>query len=148
MRLLTHPSISPNVCVQLTYHPKLITNTFRRYSTNIILPTAPNVYKIPTVLGISKEGPIRSAPAFTMAGRQKPRLIPALLLPGPGAYDAEYSVMKYKPPMYTMRGKFKYPSDEHNKPGPGAHCPEKVNNSHIIYNHIFSYSYWHTCIFI
>uniref|UniRef100_A0A0A1XJM1 Outer dense fiber protein 3 n=1 Tax=Zeugodacus cucurbitae TaxID=28588 RepID=A0A0A1XJM1_ZEUCU len=89
------------------------------------LTPAPNVYKIPTVLGVSKEGPIRSAPAFTMAGRQKPRLIPSLLLPGPGAYDGEYSVMKYKPPMYTMRGKFKYPSDEHNKPGPGAHCPEK-----------------------
>lgn len=92
---------------------------------------APNVYKIPTVLGISKEGPIRSAPAFTMAGRQKPRLTPALLLPGPGSYDAEYTVIKYKPPMFTMRGKFKYPSDEHNKPGPGAHCPEKINLSHV-----------------
>lgn len=80
-------------------------------------------------MGVSKEGPIRSAPAFSMAGREKPRSITAVILPGPGAYDGEYTAIKYKPPMYTMRGKFKIPMDD--KPGPGAHCPEKVNLSHV-----------------
>lgn len=92
---------------------------------------APNVYKIPTVLGVSKEGTIRSAPAFSMAGREKPRPLPNLLFPGPGFYDAEYTAIKRKPPMYSMGGKHKIPSDDHMKPGPGAHCPEKVNQNHF-----------------
>ena len=62
-----------------------------------------------------------------MAGREKPRMIAALMLPGPGAYDGEYTVMKRKPPQYSMGIKCKPPSDEHLKPGPGAHCPEKVS---------------------
>ncbi|BFF95534.1 outer dense fiber protein 3 [Drosophila madeirensis] len=85
---------------------------------------APNVYKIPTVLGSSKEGKIRSAPAYTMAGREKPPLIPALVMPGPGYYDGEFTAIKPKPPVYTMRGKYKLVGDD-AKPGPGAHCPEK-----------------------
>ncbi|XP_030383968.1 outer dense fiber protein 3-like [Scaptodrosophila lebanonensis] len=59
-----------------------------------------------------------------MAGREKQALIPSLVLPGPGYYDGEYTVIKPKPPIYTMRGKFKTRSDD-MKPGPGAHCPEK-----------------------
>lgn len=61
-----------------------------------------------------------------MAGREKPRPLPSLLFPGPGFYDAEYTAIKRKPPMYSMGGKHKIPSDDHMKPGPGAHCPEKV----------------------
>lgn len=91
------------------------------------LCAAPNVYKIPTVLGGSKEGPIRSAPAYSMAGRERDALIPTFILPGPGYYDSEYTVTKSKPPVYSMRGKYKYMCDD-NKPGPGAHCPEKVIN--------------------
>lgn len=33
--------------------------------------------------------------------------------------------------MYSMGIKHKGPSDEHMKPGPGAHCPEKVNLTHV-----------------
>ncbi|XP_017097605.1 protein CIMAP1D-like [Drosophila bipectinata] len=75
-------------------------------------------------MGSSKEGKIKSAPAYTMTGREKPPLIPVFIFPGPGYYDGEYTVVKSKPPVYSMRGKFKMLSDD-NKPGPGAHCPEK-----------------------
>lgn len=78
-------------------------------------------------MGSSKEGKIRSAPAYTMTGREKPPLIPVFIFPGPGYYDGEYTVVKSKPPVYSMRGKFKVLSDD-NKPGPGAHCPEKVSS--------------------
>ncbi|KAM8717159.1 hypothetical protein ACLKA7_003945 [Drosophila subpalustris] len=59
-----------------------------------------------------------------MAGREKDSLIPTLVLPGPGYYDGEYTAVKPKPPVYSMRGKYKMVTDD-NKPGPGAHCPEK-----------------------
>ncbi|KQS70756.1 outer dense fiber protein 3 isoform X11 [Drosophila erecta] len=85
---------------------------------------APNVYKIPTVMGSSKEGKIRSAPAYTITGREKPPLIPVMIFPGPGYYDGEYTVVKPKPPVFSMRGKYKMGSED-SKPGPGAHCPEK-----------------------
>lgn len=78
-------------------------------------------------MGSSKEGIIRSAPAYSMAGREKPRLPSSLYQPGPGAYDGEYTVVRHKPPMYSIGAKHKIPSDDHMKPGPGAHCPEKVN---------------------
>ncbi|KAM8717158.1 hypothetical protein ACLKA7_003945 [Drosophila subpalustris] len=65
-----------------------------------------------------------------MAGREKDSLIPTLVLPGPGYYDGEYTAVKPKPPVYSMRGKYKMVTDD-NKPGPGAHCPEKVNLSHM-----------------
>jgi len=77
-------------------------------------------------MGSSKEGKIRSAPAYTITGREKPPLIPVMIFPGPGYYDGEYTVVKPKPPVYSMRGKYKMGSED-SKPGPGAHCPEKVS---------------------
>ncbi|XP_033154220.1 outer dense fiber protein 3-like [Drosophila mauritiana] len=75
-------------------------------------------------MGSSKEGKIRSAPAYTITGREKPPLIPVMIFPGPGYYDGEYTVVKPKPPVFSMRGKYKMGSED-SKPGPGAHCPEK-----------------------
>lgn len=43
---------------------------------------APNIYKIPSVLGSSREGPIRSAPAFSMTSRQKQKLPMCAQFPG------------------------------------------------------------------
>lgn len=77
-------------------------------------------------MGSSKEGKIRSAPAYTITGREKPPLIPVMIFPGPGYYDGEYTVVKPKPPVFSMRGKYKMGSED-SKPGPGAHCPEKVS---------------------
>lgn len=81
-------------------------------------------------MGSSKDGTIKSAPAFSMAGRQKPRISPTLFVPGPGSYDGEYQVVTKKSPMYSMGIKHKGPTDDHLKPGPGAHCPEKINLQH------------------
>lgn len=95
---------------------------------------APNVYKIPTVVGSSKEGPIRSAPAFSMTNRRRPSLPPTIFVPGPGTYEADYELLKRKQPVYSIGMRHKVISDDHLKPGPGAHCPEKV------YSFIFSFN--------
>lgn len=87
---------------------------------------APNLYNIPTILGTSKEGTIRSAPAYTITGRQKSRVNPNVFIPGPGAYDANLDPLQKKSPIYSMSARYGLPSDNHLKPGPGAHCPEKV----------------------
>jgi len=86
---------------------------------------APNVYKIPTVLGTSKEGQIQSAPAYTITGRNKKSISLSVNFPGPGAYDAKLEGMIKKPPQYSMAARFDIPVDN-MKPGPGAHSPEKV----------------------
>lgn len=75
-------------------------------------------------MGSSKEGPIRSAPAFTLTGRNKPSTF-KFAVPGPGSYDGDYQAIKKKPPQYSMGIKHRVPPDEN--PGPGAHCPEKVS---------------------
>lgn len=87
---------------------------------------APNVYNLPPVFGTAKEGKIKAAPAFSMLGHLKPRQIPAWIFPGPGDYENNYCNLKRVSPRYSMRPKHKVISDEHMKPGPGAHCPEKV----------------------
>lgn len=92
--------------------------------------TAPNEYKIPSVFGSSKEGPIRSAPAFTITGRHKTSISPTAGVPGPGAYDAEYTITMKRSPMYSIGSRHKIPTDDTLKPGPGAHYPEIVNLGH------------------
>jgi hypothetical protein len=91
----------------------------------------PNVYKIPTVLGTSKEGCIRSAPSYSITGKQKSKLPPNSLVPGPGSYDSKYDFVLDKPPMFSMASRFNIPSDINMKPGPGAHRPEKINLGHV-----------------
>lgn len=49
-------------------------------------------------------------------------------VPGPGSYD-DATVDKYKTiksPSFSMGQRTVIPSDHTMKPGPGAHCPEKV----------------------
>lgn len=111
--------------------------------------SAPNVYKIPTVLGTSKEGPIRSAPAYSLTGKLKSKLPQCVQFPGPGAYDAKLDYMLKKPPVFSMASRFNIPTDNNMKPGkntcfetivlwlklslsgPGAHRPEKLNLGHV-----------------
>lgn len=95
-------------------------------------PTAPNEYHIPDVLGTSKEGPIRSAPAYTITGRAKSRLPQCITFPGPGHYDAKIDPLVKKAPMFSMATRFKVPTDEAMKPGPAAHHPEKVSGGYIL----------------
>lgn len=96
-----------------------------RFQVNFFI-TAPNVYNLPPVFGTAKEGQIKSAPAFSMLGRSKVRRIPALNVPGPGDYENNYRILQKQPPRFSMRSKHKVISDEHMKPGPAAHCPERV----------------------
>lgn len=76
-------------------------------------------------MGCSKEGTIKSAPAYTIVGRQKGAKIPSANFPGPGTYDAQYELLVRKPPHYSM-GIRVNKGDKSRGPGPGAHSPEKV----------------------
>lgn len=49
---------------------------------------AANTYKIPSVLGSSREGHIRSAPAFSLTGKLKSKQLESVKFPAPGSYDA------------------------------------------------------------
>ncbi|KAM7352196.1 ciliary microtubule associated protein 1B-like isoform 2-T2 [Cochliomyia hominivorax] len=86
---------------------------------------APNVYNLPPVFGTAKEGQIKAAPAFTMLGRGKPKQILSLKFPGPGDYENNYRYVQKLSPRFTLHSKHKVISDEHMKPGPAAHCPER-----------------------
>lgn len=92
---------------------------------HLILLTAPNQYSIPTVLGSSKEGKIRSAPAYTIIGRQKQTLPQVVQFPGPGTYDGRYDTIQHKAPHFTMAERIGR-GEKALGPGPGAHFPEKV----------------------
>ncbi|KAK7864335.1 hypothetical protein R5R35_009178 [Gryllus longicercus] len=88
---------------------------------------APNVYNIPTVLGATKEGNKKQAPAFTISGRQKEKMDDRINNPGPGSYnDAKADNYKIKSPAYSISSRYQMPQDPTPKPGPGAHSPEKV----------------------
>lgn len=63
-------------------------NIFEQFSHILTLILAANTYKIPTVLGSSREGHIRSAPAFSLTGKLKKKLPEGVKFPAPGAYDA------------------------------------------------------------
>lgn len=48
--------------------------------------------------------------------------------PGPGAYNTtDPSTFKQKQPEYSMTSRNTMPGDGTQKPGPGAHSPEKVS---------------------
>lgn len=78
------------------------------------------------MLGSSREGAIRSAPAFSITGKQKSKLPQCVQFPGPGSYDSKLEFVLKKPPVFSMASRFNIPTDTHMKPGPGAHRPEKV----------------------
>lgn len=86
---------------------------------------APNNYSIPSILGSSREGKIKSAPAYTIVGRNKQKVPPTSAFPGPGAYDSRFESLLPKPPQYSMGERINV-KDRYPGPGPGAHSPEKV----------------------
>ncbi|CAB0041925.1 unnamed protein product [Trichogramma brassicae] len=91
---------------------------------------APNVYNIPSaLLGGTKESNIKTAPAFSISGRQKVFTDDRVLVPGPGSYESiKADAIRSKSPAYSMSARFQpHGTDSsHQTPGPGAHCPEKV----------------------
>lgn len=90
---------------------------------------APNVYNIPSVLGATKEGNKKAAPAFTISGRQKEPTDDRVRNPGPGTYNninPDNYNNKHHSPSYTISTRYTLPSDDTMKPGPGVYSPEKV----------------------
>lgn len=82
---------------------------------------APNAYSLPPALGTGL------APAFSISGRGKSPIDERVLNPGPGAYESgNQDKYKARSPSYSISSRTNIPTDQTQKPGPGAHSPEKV----------------------
>eukprot|EP00117_Sycon_ciliatum_P017011 scpid83297/ scgid16198/ Outer dense fiber protein 3; Outer dense fiber of sperm tails protein 3 len=98
-----------------------------RYRKRDAVP-APNSYSLPKLTGdkiVNKQ----AASSWTMTKRSQTGGFSEDLskTPGPGRYDTtEPSTYKRKSPHYSMQGRSYMPGDSTQKPGPGAHSPEKV----------------------
>lgn len=80
------------------------------------------MYNIPTALGDKK-----SAPAYTISGRNKEPQDERVKNPGPGTYNnVDPENYKQHSPSYTIGGRTTVPSDATKIPGPGVYSPEKV----------------------
>ncbi|XP_046357125.1 outer dense fiber protein 3-like [Haliotis rufescens] len=89
---------------------------------------APNKYTLPKVLGAfqpdKQSSPGYSMTARSMIGGYADDLAKA---PGPGNYNATVpDLYKDRSPLYSLRRRSYMPGDSTMKPGPGAHCPERV----------------------
>jgi len=82
---------------------------------------APNAYSLPSALGTGV------APAFSISGRGKSPMDERVLNPGPGQYEpASPDKYKARSPSYSISSRTCLPTDQTQKPGPGAHSPEKA----------------------
>ncbi|XP_046436854.1 outer dense fiber protein 3-like isoform X1 [Daphnia pulex] len=82
---------------------------------------APNAYSLPPALGTGL------APAFSISGRGKSPIDERVLNPGPGAYESgNQDKYKARSPSYSISSRTNIPTDQTQKPGPGAHSPEKI----------------------
>ncbi|XP_045026597.1 outer dense fiber protein 3-B isoform X2 [Daphnia magna] len=82
---------------------------------------APNAYSLPPALGTGL------APAFSISGRGKLPIDERVLNPGPGAYESgNQDKYKARSPSYSISSRTNIPTDQTQKPGPGAHSPEKI----------------------
>ncbi|XP_043943804.1 outer dense fiber protein 3 [Protopterus annectens] len=100
----------------------------------------PAAYMLPSVLG-PKTVNKSSAPNYSLIGRSKIGSFHEDLqkTPGPGTYRVvDPATYKYKPPQFSMTARNMLPGDTTQKPGPGAHSPEKV---HFYKKSIPSYSF-------
>lgn len=92
---------------------------------------APNVYNIPHLVGDRK-----SAPSYTISGRNKDVIDERVKNPGPGQYNyVNPESYKQHSPAYTIGGRFLLPSDTTQIPGPGVYRPEKVRQFKIKWCH-------------
>ncbi|CAA9995323.1 unnamed protein product [Nesidiocoris tenuis] len=88
--------------------------------------TTPNTYKIPGVLGATKEGNKASAPAFSLSGRAKEPTDDKVHVPGPGTYNSATTATLPKSPAYSVSSRLNPPTSNLIKPGPGSYSPEKI----------------------
>merc|ERR1719461_2731090 len=88
---------------------------------------APNTYSIDAPF--KKNSRAKSAPRFSFGGRHSIGHFTEDLAktPGPAVYESvNPNTFKTQKPAYSMTGRSQLPGDRTNKPGPGAHSPEKV----------------------
>lgn len=92
---------------------------------------APNQYSLPDLT--SCRVPHKTTmPSYSMTGRSKIGGFHEDLqkTPGPGTYKiVNPKIYKQRHPEYSMGGRCAVPGDGTQKPGPGAHSPEKVYNN-------------------
>lgn len=90
---------------------------------------APNAYSIDSMMSKTVQSKKKQAPCYSMTGRSKKGSFHEDLsgTPGPGTYSVTHpDVVRDKKPLYSMTSRNVMPSDGTQKPGPGAHSPEKT----------------------
>lgn len=98
-----------------------------RYRKGDAVPS-PNSYSLPPLLG-AKVANKKASAAYSMTSRSQNGCFSEDLArtPGPGRYSIlEPNTVKGKAPAYSILGRNNLPGDSTQKPGPGAHTPEKV----------------------
>ncbi|CAI8004130.1 Outer dense fiber protein 3 [Geodia barretti] len=90
---------------------------------------SPNTYTLPTLLG--ERVPYKpSSACYSMAKRLKAGDFAAdyAKTPGPARYDSvSAELTQPRRPSYSIQARQFMPGDPTQKPGPGAHCPERCN---------------------
>lgn len=89
---------------------------------------APNAYSLPPMMSAPAESRKRRAPCYSLRGRSKIGGFHEDLqkTPGPGAYQTtDPNITKRRLPASSMTSRNPMPGDSTQKPGPGAHSPEK-----------------------
>lgn len=107
---------------------------------------ASNCYTLPSVLGKTKQGGKRQAPCYSLTGRSKTGSFHEDLqkTPGPGAYNTvDPNCYKNKSAEHSMTSRNIMPGDGTQKPGPGAHSPEK-SWKHTQHSPMFSFGIRHS----
>ncbi|XP_041852254.1 outer dense fiber protein 3-B [Melanotaenia boesemani] len=87
----------------------------------------PATYTLPPMLGPNVVSP--SAPSFSLCSRRNTGSFYEDLqkTPGPAAYKAvDPGVYRQNPPQYSISGRNFHSAKTSDKPGPGAHYPERV----------------------
>ncbi|XP_064634345.1 ciliary microtubule associated protein 1A-like isoform X2 [Lineus longissimus] len=90
---------------------------------------AANSYTMPSMMSRTVQSNKKTAPCYSVRGRSKIGGFHEDLqkTPGPGTYTTTTPhIYKAKSPAYTLSGHCAMPGDGTQKPGPGAHSPEKV----------------------
>ncbi|ESO87577.1 hypothetical protein LOTGIDRAFT_207007 [Lottia gigantea] len=107
--------------------PKYSIGSRTRYRKTDNNPSS-NKYKLPPILGATQPNK-QSSSAYSLIGRREigSYLEDLAKAPGPGHYHATSpDTFINRAPLYSMRRRSYMPGDRTKKPGPGAHCPEKV----------------------
>jgi hypothetical protein len=90
---------------------------------------APNNYTIDPMMSKTVQSKKKQAPVYSMTGRSKIGSFHEDLqrTPGPGTYSVTGpNIYRERRPLYSMTSRNAMPGDSTQKPGPGAHSPEKT----------------------